>query len=128
MAGLRDVAAQFQQQERSLLDAYERILRAASTPTERQLAEQILRAQEFQLSTLELLEKNLVPEKFHSFGVINNVDVNVRSGPSARHERVRVLQPDVRVIVMEFSGNWAHIQLSDGTRGWIFKDYVRTDR
>lgn len=127
MSELNELASELHEQEQEMLGKYERILNAAVGSTEKQLAQEILKAQHFQLSTLELIEKDLVPQKFLSFGTITSDDVNVRSGPSARQEKIRVLQQNVRVIVMEVEGNWAHVQMADGETGWIFKDYVRTD-
>lgn len=127
MSSLKELAFELHQQEQSLLEKYDQVLRATSGGTEQQLAQEIWKAQNFQLSILELIEKDLVPEKFLSFGTITAEDVNVRSGPSAKQEKIHVLQQNVRVIVMEFEGNWAHIQMPDGRTGWVFKDYVRTD-
>lgn len=128
MASLKELATGLYRQEIALVEEYEKIVAAATGNTEKQLAEEVLKAQRFQLSTLELIEKDLVPEKFLSFGTIISDEVNVRRGPSAKQEKIRVLDQNVRVIVMEFEGNWAHIQLPDGETGWVFKDYVRTDR
>lgn len=127
MADLKELAAELRQQEEGLLEQYETILAAAGGETERQLANEILRAQKFQLSTLELIEKEMVPEKFLSFGTISSDEVNLRLGPSPHQERIRVLDQNTRVIIMENEGNWSHVQTADGETGWVFKDYVRPD-
>ncbi|MFS8570361.1 MAG: SH3 domain-containing protein [Thermaerobacter sp.] len=124
---LMDLVNEIQAREAPLAELYGQVERAVSNPTARQLALQMLRAQRFQLATLDLLAKDQVPEKFHCFGRITHDDVNLRSGPSAREPRTGTLQRGTMVIVQEFQGNWAHVQVSGGKSGWIFKDYVRCE-
>lgn len=124
---LQDIIASIRSQEQALTELYERIERAASNPTARLLAGQMVRAQRFQVSALEILEEDRVPERFHCFGSVTHDDVNVRSGPSAQETKINSLQQGVPVIVKEFAGNWAHLQLPDGSSGWVFKDYVRCE-
>lgn len=124
---LAELVAEIRAREQPLVDLYGQVERTVTSPTARQLAVQMLRSQRFQLATLELLASDQVPEKFYCFGRITHNDVNVRSGPSAREPRTAVLQQGTMVIVMEMQGNWAHLQLTGGKSGWIFKDYVRCE-
>lgn len=124
---IRSLAVQLAATERPLLDDYERIARSAPAGTLRRLAEQMARAQRFQLATLELILADRVPESFVCFGRVTHDDVKVRAGPSPRAELVRTVGAGLDVIVMESSGNWLRVQLPDGVAGWVFKDYVRCE-
>lgn len=124
---LSELVSEIQAREAPLEELYSQVERTVTNPTARQLALQMLRAQRFQMATLNLLANDQVPEKFHCFGRVTHDDVNVRSGPSAREARTGTLQRGTLVIVKEMQGNWAHLQLAGGTSGWIFKDYVRCE-
>ncbi|MEX2355918.1 MAG: SH3 domain-containing protein [Thermaerobacterales bacterium] len=113
--------------ERPLLDTYQSIARQAASDIERRLAEQMIKAQRFQISTLELILEGRVPEQFHCFGAVTHEDVSVRGGPSPRQDTVRRIDRGLPVIVKEYQGNWAHIQLPDGESGWVFRDYVQCE-
>lgn len=127
MSGLQGMAEQMVLSEKPLLQEYDELARQAITETERRLVEQMIRAQRFQLAALALVAEGLVPENFHCFGVITHDDVKVRVGPSPRQEEKRRLHQGVPVVVEEYQGNWARIQLPDGDKGWVFRDYVRCE-
>jgi len=59
---LMDLVNEIQAREAPLAELYGQVERAVSNPTARQLALQMLRAQRFQLATLDLLAKDQVPE------------------------------------------------------------------
>lgn len=124
VSDLQSLVATLVEQETALASAYEEIVRLASGKTERELAVEMQRAQAFQLATLQLIAEGRVPDVFHCFGHVTHDQVNVRAGPSAKQPKLKSVRRDERVIVMRFEGNWAQIQLPDGSSGWVFKDYV----
>lgn len=52
--------------------------------------------------------------------------VNVRSGPGTVYPRVAKLNPNARVAIVGVNGNWWQIKLSNGKKGWVRKDMVKT--
>ncbi|UCE05132.1 MAG: SH3 domain-containing protein [bacterium] len=49
---------------------------------------------------------------------------NIRNGPGLHYSIIQTLQPAVDVTVIGSEGDWYHVQLQDGTRGYIRKDLV----
>ncbi|MDZ7330997.1 MAG: SH3 domain-containing protein [candidate division KSB1 bacterium] len=49
---------------------------------------------------------------------------NIYSGPGTHYAVVQQLQPAVDVTIIGMEGNWYHVQLQDGKRGYIRKDMV----
>lgn len=127
MSELQSMAADLKAAEEPRLAEYDDLTRRATTETERRLAEQMVRAQRFQLAALDLVAEGMVPDQFHCFGVITHDDVKVREGPTPRQPEVRQLHQGIPVVVEQYEGNWACIQMPDGEKGWVFKDYVRCE-
>lgn len=124
---LKALARDLAEAERPLLERYEHIARATPDGVARRLAQLMARAQRFQLATLDLILADRVPDAFLYFGVITHRDVKVRGGPSARAEVLRTVDTGLQVIVKAAEGNWMLVQLPDGSSGWVFKDYVRSE-
>ena len=124
MSNLKELAEKIKEQEQPLLDLYRDMSNAAISNVEKQLANDMLTNQEFQLASLELL-KGDVPEKFHCFGMVTHSDVNVREGPGSEYNKTKSVDKNTPVIIQELLGFWTHVQLPDGTDGYIFKDYVQ---
>jgi len=111
--------------EEPLVELYEEMGQAAGSGVRRQLAGQMLSYQRFQMACIDLLEGE-VPDSFECFGQITDDDVNVREGAGPRHRLLARLSRGTPVIVMKREGNWIQIQMSDGSQGYAFKDYVES--
>jgi len=53
---------------------------------------------------------------------------NIRSGPGLHYSVVQVVQPAVDLTVIGSEGDWYHVQLQDGTKGYILKDLIFEER
>ncbi len=49
---------------------------------------------------------------------------NIRSGPGMNYDIIQTLQPATDVTVIGTEGDWYHVQMQDGNRGYIRKDLV----
>lgn len=47
--------------------------------------------------------------------------VNLRQGPSMDSKIIKVLKKGTKLTVLQEKGGWLHIQLEDGTEGWVGK-------
>jgi uncharacterized protein YgiM (DUF1202 family) len=47
--------------------------------------------------------------------------VNLRQGPSMNDKIIRVLKKGTKLTVLEEKMGWLHVQLEDGTEGWVAK-------
>ncbi len=110
--------------ERPLLDLYDKLRQEATQEPHKAIIEQILEQRRFQLNCLAFLETRL-PAEFKCLGIVTEMEVNVRKGPSGRTQLLTKVDKGTALIVMDYQGNWVHVQLSDGTVGYIFKAYVR---
>ena len=126
MSQIRDLSAALQKEEEPLLERYRQLIEAASTETERHLAQLMYNYQRFQLQSLELFQDR-VPDRFHCFAVITHDEVNVRERPSGKSEAVAQLSRGTPVIVKAVEGFWAEVQLVGGQTGYVFRDYVRCE-
>lgn len=61
-----------------------------------------------------------------SVGKVTASKLNVRTGPSTSNPVMHALWNGNQVSVINESGNWYQIKLSDGRTGWVSKDYVNT--
>ncbi len=119
-----DLVESIKSGEGPLVDLYEQMDKVAGSGTRHQLARQVLDYQKFQIACLDLLEGD-VPERFHCFGQIVDEDVNVRESAGPRSRLLCKLGRGTPVIIMKFEGNWAQIQMPDGSQGYVFKDYAQ---
>lgn len=126
MAQVREVARALLEGERPLSANYLALRKSAVTRVEQELADHLERAQATQVEYLELLCDEL-PGKFLGLGTITGDAVKLREGPGGSNPVVEELSAGTAVIVMDWQGYWAQVQLPGGKRGWVFRDYVRTD-
>ncbi|HMO57036.1 MAG TPA: SH3 domain-containing protein [Roseiflexaceae bacterium] len=59
-------------------------------------------------------------------GVINENKVNLRRGPDSRYSRVGMIDASTQVQLIGKHKDWLRVQLADGTKAWIFSDFVNT--
>ena len=57
-------------------------------------------------------------------GYINASDVNMRSGVGTDYSVITTLDYGTKFTAVSKSGNWYYIELSSGTRGYVYADYV----
>ena len=126
MASFRDLARQLGEAEEPLSALYKDLRSAAATRVEQDLSAHLLDVQRGQLACLSLMSDEL-PHKFVALGTICSQATKMREGAGGNHRQVAELQAGMPVIVMEWSGYWAHVQLPGGRRGYVFRDYVRTE-
>lgn len=55
---------------------------------------------------------------------VNVSYVNLRSGAGNSYSVKKVLTYGTKVTVLDKSGGWYNVKLSDGTTGWIYKNYI----
>ncbi|MBX5475567.1 MAG: SH3 domain-containing protein [Clostridia bacterium] len=127
MASLRELARALHDAEAPLWTQYETLAGAAATDVERELVKHLVESQRFQLSFLELMTTPL-PSRFQCFAKVTDDQVKLRQGPGAGHPLIGQLKYGTPCLIIDFSGYWANVQLPDGTRGWVFKDYVACER
>ncbi len=51
--------------------------------------------------------------------------LSLRSGPGTGYREILRMGPDTVVTVLEYRGDWRHIELDDGTVGWAFGRYIK---
>jgi uncharacterized protein YgiM (DUF1202 family) len=59
------------------------------------------------------------PARTYRGGHTVNVAVNLRSGPSLSNSVITVVQPGQTYQVLGYANGWVHVQLANGTVGWI---------
>ncbi|HVB09470.1 MAG TPA: SH3 domain-containing protein [Bacillota bacterium] len=126
MASIRDLARELLVAEEPLAGSYRELRSAAVTQIEQALSGHLEAAQASQVALLGLMCDEL-PNKFLGLGTITSQAVKLRDGPGGSHPVLLELGAGTPVIVMEWQGYWAHVQLPGGRRGYVFRDYVRTD-
>ncbi|HHV50555.1 MAG TPA: SH3 domain-containing protein [Clostridiales bacterium] len=62
-----------------------------------------------------------------TMGTVTATQLNVRSGPSTSYSSIHMLWNGNRVPIIDESGNWYKIRLSDGRTGWVSKTYISVD-
>lgn len=60
----------------------------------------------------------------NAYGTVTASKLNVRTGPSTGYPVMHYLWKGNRVRLIGSSGSWYQIQLSDGRRGWVSKNYM----
>ena len=126
MASVQERAKALLETEKPLLQEYKGLRAGAMTRAEQSLAGAVHEAQKTQLSFLQLLCEDL-PAQFISVGSIHSDAVKLRQGPGGSHPQVGELRAGTPVIVMEWNGYWAQVQVPGGQRGFVFRDYVRAE-
>ena len=126
MASVRDAAQRLLESENPLVAAYKELRQGAVTRAEQALAAAVLDAQRQQVSYLQFLSEEL-PAQFVAVGTINSDSVKLRAGPGGSHPQIADLRAGTPVIVVEWNGYWAEVQVPGGHRGHVFRDYVRTE-
>ncbi len=126
MAAIKDVAQNLLSTEGPLLQGYKDLRGAAVTRAEQALSAAVQDAQLAQVSYLQLLCEELPPQ-FVGVGSITSDAVKLREGPGGSHPQRGELRAGTPVLVIEWNGYWAQVQVPGGTRGYVFRDYVRTD-
>ncbi|NTV62895.1 MAG: SH3 domain-containing protein [Oscillochloris sp.] len=58
-------------------------------------------------------------------GTVLENAVNIRKGPSSSYERVGSINAGTEVALLAKHKDWVKIQLSDGTKAWIFSDLMK---
>lgn len=126
MASVKDVARSLLETENPLLTTYRELRGSAVTRAEQALSSAVTEAQRQQVSYLQFLCEEL-PSQFVTVGSIVSDAVKLRQGPGGSHPQVDELRNGTPVIVIEWSGYWAHVQVPGGRRGFAFRDYVRVE-
>ncbi len=126
MASVKDHAKSLLDMEAPLVQGYKELRGCAVTRAEQALTGAVHEAQKAQISYLQLLCEDLPPQ-FISVGSIHSDAVKLRQGPGGSHPQVGELRAGTPVIVMEWSGYWAQVQIPGGRRGFVFRDYVRAE-
>jgi uncharacterized protein YgiM (DUF1202 family) len=126
VATIRDLAHELLAAEQPLAAGYRELRSAAVTQIEQALAGHLEAAQASQVALLGLMCDEL-PNKFLGLGTITSQAVKLREQPGGSHPVLAELSAGTPVIVMEWQGYWAKVQLPGGRRGYVFRDYVRTD-
>ena len=126
MAAVKDLARTLLEAEQPLSVPYKELRTAAVTRAEQALATAVGEAQRQQTSLLQFLCEDL-PAQFVAVGAISSDAVKLRQGPGGTHPQVAELRGGTPVIVVEWNGYWAAVQIPGGHRGFVFRDYVRLD-
>ncbi len=126
MASIRELARALLDAERPMAASYRELRGAAVTRIEQALTGHLESAQASQVALLGLMCDEL-PDRFLGLGTITSQAVKLREQPGGSHPVVAELEAGTPVIVMEWQGYWAQVQLPGGRRGFVFRDYVRTD-
>ncbi len=126
MAAIQDVAKSLLSSEGPLVQGYKDLRGAAVTRAEQALSAAVQDAQAAQVSYLQLLCEDLPPQ-FVGVGSISSDAVKLREGPGGGHPQRGELRAGTPVLVMEWNGYWAQVQVPGGVRGYVFRDYVRTE-
>lgn len=126
LASMKEAARALFAAEQPLLQQYKELRNAAVTRAEQALAAAVQDAQRAQVGHLQLMCEEL-PSQFVGVGTINSEGVKLRQGPGGSHPQVGELRAGTPLLVMEWHGYWAHVQVAGGQRGFVFRDYVRTE-
>lgn len=126
MSRLREVANRLREQEGMLRDGYDELVNEAEREVEQRVAVQLQSFQRLQVASLELLADG-IPDQFIGLGRIIDDNVNLREGPGGRYPLQATLNRGDLVVVMGYSGYWAHVAVPHGPTGYVFKDYVQQE-
>lgn len=69
-------------------------------------------------------------EKKEQIGVVLDTPtgwLNVRSGPGTAYDQTDRISPGDKHAILETSGGWHHIRLSEEKTGWVFSEYIRVE-
>jgi uncharacterized protein YgiM (DUF1202 family) len=125
-SSFRDLARQLREAEEPLQGLYRELRAAAATRVEQELSGHLMATQASQMAYLALMGDEL-PSRFIALGTICSQATKLRDGAGGNHRLLAELPAGTPVIVMEWAGYWAHVQLPGGRRGYVFRDYVRAE-
>ncbi|MGL5329500.1 MAG: SH3 domain-containing protein [Peptostreptococcaceae bacterium] len=74
--------------------------------------------------TSSVLGMNAIEANASSTGVVNTSALNVRSGAGTNHSIIGKLYKGDKVDILESSGGWYKIKLSNGKTGWSSSQYI----
>lgn len=74
------------------------------------------------------ISKTYAVPNTQTMGVVTATKLNVRTGPSTSYSIMHVLWNGNQVPIIDDSGNWYKIRLSDGRTGWVSKTYLRVNQ
>lgn len=78
----------------------------------------------FLCSLILILLFTSVPVWAGEVGVVNTVTVNVRRGPGTSYGVLKQVKAGQEFGILDRSGNWLKVDISNGQAGWIHKDLV----
>lgn len=61
-------------------------------------------------------------------GYINDSDVNIRNGAGTNYPVITILDYKTKLTVISKNGDWYYVELSDGTNGYVYAEYVTIDK
>ncbi|MGN1032345.1 MAG: SH3 domain-containing protein, partial [Intestinibacter sp.] len=60
-----------------------------------------------------------------SSAIVGVSALNVRSGPSLNYSKIGVVYRGAYLNIIETQGEWSHVKLSDGSKGWVYSSYIK---
>jgi cell wall-associated NlpC family hydrolase len=76
-----------------------------------------------------LLSADTVPDVNPALvGTIADNQVNVRKGPDSRYARVDRLDAGLVVDIIGKSKDWVQVRMEDGSKGWVFGDFIEATK
>ncbi|MDY4575420.1 MAG: SH3 domain-containing protein [Intestinibacter sp.] len=60
-----------------------------------------------------------------SSAVVDVSALNVRSGPSLNYSKIGVVYRGSSLNVIETQGQWSHVELNNGSKGWVYSSYIK---
>lgn len=61
-------------------------------------------------------------------GYINASNVNMRSGAGTGYSVIKTLDYGIKLTAFSKSGDWYYVELENGTKGYVYADYVTLDK
>lgn len=71
------------------------------------------------------VQQSVYQSEINTIGTVTASQLNVRSGPATSYSIIHVLWNGNQVKVIDESGSWYNIKLSDGSTGWVSKSYLK---
>jgi len=64
------------------------------------------------------------PVRAGEYAVVVEIDLNVRAAPSTKSKVLTVAPLGSELLVLKIQGDWANIQMSEETKGWVSTKYI----
>ncbi len=61
-----------------------------------------------------------------STAIVNVSALNVRSGPGLNYSKTEVVYKGASLTIIETQGDWSHVILSSGSKGWVYSSYIKS--